>query len=72
MEGAALERPPSGSSKGTGLRAKRSAIGCSGDGNAGTGGGREPLDKAPLREAEGEREPRPKKVFFFLTETSER
>jgi hypothetical protein len=71
MEGAALERP-SYWSKGTGLRAKRSAIGSGWGGNAGTGGGRDSLDTRPLREFEGEREPRPKKDFFFLTDASER
>lgn len=70
MEGVTL--PPSGSSEGIGLRAKRSAIGWGWGGNAGTGGGRESLDKPPLREVEGEREPRRKNVFFFLRDTSER
>lgn len=72
MEGVTL--PPSGSSEGTGLRAKRSAIGWgwAWGGNAGTGGGRGSLDEPPLREVEGEREPRRKNVFFFLRDTSER
>lgn len=70
MEGVTL--PSSGCSKGIGLRAKRSAIGSGCGGNAGTGGGRESLDKPPLREVEAEREPRRKNVFFFLTDTSER
>ena len=72
MEGAALERPSC--SKGIGLRAKRPAIGSDEGGNAGTGGGggRDSLDARLLREFEGEREPRRKKLFFFLTDASER
>lgn len=71
-EGVALSMLSSGCSKGSGLRVKRSAIGSGWGGNAGTGGGRESLDKLPLREFEDEREPRRKNVFFFLRDTSER
>jgi hypothetical protein len=68
--GAAWAGALSGQLKGMGLRAECSEIDRGVGGKAGTGGG--VAFGVCFRVVEGERERRPKNVFFFLRDTSER